>query len=201
MNGLLFFWFSWLIWVYITFIMKKGKERTFFAIWTLLLISGSSFHFVMFGYKLSLGYLFLVIGAMVMVASTKRLFYHLFSSLTLMVLYMTIKVWENFFPIWMILSKSFVIPFMMVFIILLLVKGFRNRVSIGLLGICSGELVYSFILSSYSLPEPVGGYEFFDYVVVILFLFIGIEAAHAFRVKIRALLYTYKKSFQVLTEE
>lgn len=181
--------------------MKKGKVRTILGFWILLIVSGSSMYISLLGYKLTLSYLFLAIGAMIMLAQSKHLFYHLFSSLTIMVLYMAIMVWENYFPIWMILSKTFISPFIIVFITVIIARGFYNRVSITLLGISSGELMYSFILSGYSIREAIGGYVFFDCVMIILFLFIGIEAAYALRVKIHALFHIYKKSFQVLTEE
>lgn len=200
-NGLLFFWFSWLLWIYVTFVMKKNQIRTLLGFWILLTIGGSSTYVTILGYNLTLSYLILTFGAIIILAQCRRLFYHLFSSLTIMVLYMGVMLWENYFPIWMILSKTFVSPFIIVFITVLITKGFYNRLSITLLGISSGELMYSFILSSYSIREPIGGYTFFDCVMVILFLLIGIEVVHALRAKIRALFHIYKKSFQVLTEE
>lgn len=181
--------------------MKKDRQRTLFGFWILLIISGSSMYINLFGYKLGLSYLFLVFGAMIMVARSKRLFFHLFSSLTLMILYMAITIWGKYLPIWMVFSHSLILPFIIVFITIIITKGFYNRVSIMLLGISSGELLYDFILSSYTIQIPIGGYTFFDSVMVILFLCIGIEVVYALRVKMHALFHIYKKSFQVLTEE
>lgn len=118
-----------------------------------------------------------------------------------MVLYMAIMVWQNYLPIWMIFSKTYIFPFIIVFITVFIAKGFYNRVAITLLGISSGELMYGFILSSYSITESIGGFVFFDSVMIILFLFIGLELANALKVKFYALFGVYKKSFQVLMEE
>ncbi|WP_404452860.1 hypothetical protein LG329_01700 [Virgibacillus necropolis] len=200
-SGLLFYWFSWLLWIYVTFVMKKGKGRTLFAFWILLIINGSSIYITILDYKFAISYLFLAIGSLVMLANSRRLIYHLFSSLTIMILYMAIMLWENYFPIWMMVSKIFISPLIIVFIIVLISKGFYSRVSIALLGISSGETMYSFILSSYAIREPIGGYVFFDSVMIIVFLFVGIEVANTLRVKIRSILHVYKKSFHILTEE
>lgn len=200
-NGLLFFWLSWLLWIYVTFLMKKDKQRTLLGFWILLIISGSSMYLDLFGYKILLSYLFLIFGAMIMIASSKRLFFHLFSSLTIMILFMSVTIWEKYYPIYMIFSNAFMLPLIIVFITVIITRGFYNRVSITLLGISSGELLYDLILSSYSIEVPIGGFIFFDSVMVMLFLFIGLEIANALRVKMHALFHIYKKSFQVLTEE
>lgn len=200
-NGLLFYWFSWLLWIYITFVMRKSKVRTLFGFWILLIISGSSIYLTVLGYTVTLSYLFLAFGAMIMLARSRHLFFYLFSSLTIMILYMTIMVWQNYLPIWIIFSKTYTFPFIIVFITVLIARGFYNRVSITLLGISGGEMMYSFILSSYSIQVPIGGFEFFDSVMVILYFFIGIEIVNILRVKMHALFRIYKRSFQILTEE
>ncbi|ASN05500.1 YphA family membrane protein [Virgibacillus necropolis] len=201
-DGLLFYWFSWLLWIYFTFVMKKRKERTVYAFWVLLILCGASVYITILGYKIMLSYLFLAFGAMVMLAKSKHLFYHLFCSLTIMVLYMAIMLWENYFPLWMMLSKTFISPLIIVFIALIIMsKGFYSKVSIILLGISSGELMNSFIMSSYAMKELIGGYVFFDSVLIILFLLIGFEIVYALKVKIRSVFLIYKKSFRVLREE
>ena len=200
-NGLLFYWISWLLWVYVTFVMRKDRVRTILGLWILLIIGGSSINLTILGYTLTLSYLFLIVGAMIMLAKTSHLFFRLFSSFTIMILYMTMMVWQNYVPIYMIFSKTYIFPFVIAFITVLIARGFYNRVSITLLGISAGELMYSFILSSYSIKVPTGGFSFFDSVMIILFLFIGVEVANLLRVKVYALFGIYKKSIQVLAEE
>lgn len=199
-SGLLFYWFSWLVWVFVTFIMKPGMNRTFIAVWILLTISGSSFELFVLGYSFSTSYLFLITGAMILLTKTSRTFYLLFSSLTVMVLYMAVLLWENYYPIWMI-TKTFLSPMIIVLIIIFLSKSFYNRISVALLGVSSGELVYGFILSSYSITDRIGGFVFLDSVMIIIFLFAGIETAKLLRVKCNIIFLTYKKSLQLLSEE
>lgn len=200
-SGLLFYWFSWILWVYVTFIMKKCKGRTLLAIWILLILSGSTMYVTMLGYQITMSYLFLAIGSLIMIAKSRHLYFHLFSSLTIMILYMAMMVWENYFPIWMIVSKAYISPLIIVLVIVFISKGLYNRVSIALLGISTGELMYSFILSSYAIRAPIGDHVFFDSVLIILFIFIGVEVTQIVRVKIRSILHIYKRSFRILSEE
>ncbi|MFZ3578178.1 YphA family membrane protein [Virgibacillus sp. DJP39] len=201
-NGLLFYWLSWLLWIYITFLMKKGKSRTLLGLWILLIIAFSDVYLTIMGFKFTISFVLLALGAMFMFSKSSYLYYHLFCSLTIMVLYLTIRLWENYFPLWVMISKTFVSPFIIVLIVILIIpKGFYDRVYTALLGVSGGELVYSFILSSYSINESIGGYVFFDCIMVILFSLIGIEGFQALWIKIKSLLGILKKSFRVITED
>ncbi|WP_430785528.1 YphA family membrane protein [Virgibacillus flavescens] len=199
-SGLVFYWFGWLIWIYAAFIMNIGKWRTFLVFWLLLIICFSTITISVNGYNLALSLLLVICGAMVMLAKQKYLIFNLFSSITIMILYLSIMLWENYFPLWMIHSKMFVMPFMIAITVLFISKGFSDRISIMLAGVCIGELVHSFILASYSIPDTFGGYAFLDTVMIIVFLFSGIETAKVLFLKLRTLGVIYKKSFKILSK-
>src|SRR5690625_4591201 len=137
--GLLFYWISWLIWVLVTFFMKKSKQRTLLFCSILLLIIFSNTYVTVGSFNISISYVLLLIGSLVIYTLLEKQFYHAFVSFTVMIGYSGLLIWINSTPLWLFLHELLIIPFVCNFIILLLTKGIYSRITTGLLGIRSEE--------------------------------------------------------------
>jgi|SRR5690625_3303138 len=168
--GLLFYWISWLIWVLVTFFMKKSKQRTLLFCSVLLLIIFSNTYVTVGSFNISISYVLLLIGSLVIYTLLEKQFYHAFVSFTVMIGYSGLLIWINSTPLWLFLHELLIIPFVCNFIILLLTKGIYSRITTGLLGIVAGELFYNFILASYHFNQPIGDLMFFDRLLVTIAL-------------------------------
>lgn len=186
----MFLWLSWILWIIVTFFMTKSRTRTLLAIWILLTIIGSNMFIVVENYYISYAYLSMIIGALIMHGKCLRWIYHIFVSLTVMIGYTAILLWEYTSPIWMVLPRFVIIPSLCCLMILPLVRGIYNQLMTGLLGICSGELLYSLMLSGYHLHKPIGDSVFLDHILLIMSSLFVIHIIHQIRAKLFALSQT-----------
>lgn len=187
MAGYTYLWLSWILWIIVTFFMRKSRRRTFLASWILLTMIGSRLFMIIDHHHISFAYMSVICGAFLLHSKSSRWVYHLFASLTVMIGYTAILLWEYTSPIWMFLPRFVMIPFLCSFLILSLVKGFYNQLMTGLLGICAGELLYSLMLSSYHLHKPVGDLIFLDHILLTMSSLFFMYLIKVARVKLIAL--------------
>lgn len=100
------------------------------------------------------------------------------TTFTLMICYVALLMWEKIAPIWYIVSSTILIPFLISFIIILLVNALLEQIAIALVGLSIGQLVFGLILMSYQLHHVVAETHFFiNLNISILFII----AFHLFR--------------------
>jgi len=168
--GYIFFWMSWIFWVIITFFMDKTRRRTHLAILLLMAIAGANTYISIKQQQISLSFLFIIGGAFLMHGKSQKWKHYMFVSITIMIGYTAILLWEKISPIWMIIPEYLLIPFMCGMIIIVLIKDFYQRLMTGLLGICAGELLHKLILSSYHLQQPIGDLRFLDQLIILVII-------------------------------
>ncbi|GGB33574.1 hypothetical protein GCM10011409_08750 [Lentibacillus populi] len=188
-NGLLFLWFAWMLWIIVTFFMKKGTKRTYFACIILLLINCSNTTLKIGDYHVLLSFIVLLAG-LLFFHSVAQSFYLLFSSFTICLGYTAILFWEQITPIWMFLPRVILIPLTLTIIITILTKQFEKRLAIGLIGITCGEIYHSFILTSYTIQEVIGDKAFFDMILTFIMLQTILEILH----KGKLAIYTFSQN-------
>src|SRR5690625_754537 len=71
-NGLLFYWFGWLLWIIVTFLMKKTELRTKIACWILIAILSSNVNINIDNYHVSLTFLILFGSVIILHRSEER---------------------------------------------------------------------------------------------------------------------------------
>ncbi|MGY0691787.1 YphA family membrane protein [Virgibacillus sp. FSP13] len=194
-DGMLFLWFAWLLWIVVTFLMKKGKRRTYFACFLLLLIACSNVTLEIGGYFIQLSFIVLIVGLLFFHAIA-RSFYLLFASFTICLGYTAILFWEQITPIWIFLPRSLLIPIAIVVLTIIITKQFESRLAIGLIGLTCGEMYHSFILSSYAIQEGIGDKQYFDMLLTFVLFVTLLEVIQQGKMAIYALSQDFKQSIR-----
>jgi hypothetical protein len=175
MEGIYFYWFCWLLWVIVTFLLPREKARTFLAIWILLTIIVSNLYISINIFEISLSYLFILIGGFIFLGTLQHKILQIFSAITIMVGFTSLLIWEANAPVWLFMPRLIIIPIICVLLTIMVNKQFLNRLAINIIGLCSGEFVYSVLLSNYSIMQTIGDMEFLDTLFVCLIILISIE--------------------------
>ncbi|KAB2338335.1 hypothetical protein F7731_01860 [Cytobacillus depressus] len=165
MEGLTFYWFSWMFWVITTFFMKmNSKLRLFLSIWVLILIILSPYSFSSFGFEISYVSIILLGTLFYMISKIKRLTaaYVLISSFITMMAYVCFQLYALFDPVWIIVSRNWMLALLLVSLTLILQANKYYRVIIILLGSIQGEFLYAHILKKYSFPYLIGSVAYLD---------------------------------------
>lgn len=174
-EGMIFYWISWIFWVIITFLLNKNKQRTSLAVWILFIIFCSNWYIHIEIYHLSVAFICIYMGGFVLLARMAKSVYYLFASFTVMIGYTSFLLWEQLAPVWLLISRDIMFPLLMTSMVLLISRGFWARISISLIGICTGELLYSHILLNFNIHKTIGGMAFLDMLCTILFVLFVLE--------------------------
>src|SRR5690625_3990210 len=149
--GHYFYWLSWLLWIFVTFFMKKNIQRTFLSCTILIIISLSNIYINIINFKISIPFLLLFMISLIIFTKLKKEYYHLFAAFTIMIGYSSILFWINHTPLWLFIHELLLVPIFCCFLIFFIVKDFLNRIIIGIVGMTFGEAFYHVILSSYGI--------------------------------------------------
>lgn len=173
--GVLFYWIGWMFCIIILFFIKKSKLRTFFAFWLLLVIFCSNQWVGIQSYNISIAFIMIYIGSFLLFSKFKSKFYYFFVSFTIMIGYTGLLLLENNSPIWLFAPRILLISVSMALLIMCLTKHFHARLITGVIGICSGELLYNLILADYHMSRPIGELAYFDLVLLTLFIILALR--------------------------
>lgn len=171
-EGIYFYWISWLGWIITTFFMRKCRERTVLSFVILMVIAVSDFTFQAENVTLRTAFLILLLFSFVLMAKTKglSLLYYLISSLIISIGYGCFHLFELFDPVWLILDRKWMLAFIVLYLTLMLAKDYYYRMTIAIIGFCNGELLYSLILNKFSFAVELGDFPFLDALAVSLLL-------------------------------
>jgi hypothetical protein len=147
-DGLLFFWLSWLSWIIATFLIKKTSKRFQIAIIILLAIIFSHSYLAIHTISLNLSMLLLLIIGCVILASSKKKqkIYILIISSIIMMAYVSILMLHLYDPIWFIFNIKYMIAIVCACITLFLCRDLKFAVAALLIGVNFGELIYSLVI-------------------------------------------------------
>lgn len=165
MQGILFYWISWGLWIASTFLMNKSNLRTLFSFFLLLLIISAGFHIALPAGEMGAAFILLYIGCC---GTTAYLGLHrsvrfMMSALGITSGYTGLKLMQLFDPVWFTISPFFLL-FMIIFTAAgLLGKSFSDKVCLFLIGICNGEMLYEFIILPFSGALSIGQETFLDF--------------------------------------
>src|SRR5699024_1594483 len=167
-SGLLFYWFAWILWIIITFFMEKNKYRLLLACWLLLLIIGSDIYLSIGLLKMSLSCLIVFSGAVILQTKMSRKFFHVFASLTIMIGYTAVLIWENHLPITHFFPPALINSCVLYLLAVIMTSGLWNCLACLLLGMAAGELIYSLLIANYAISDMIGDKRFLDSVLMIV---------------------------------
>ncbi|CAG9623598.1 YphA family membrane protein [Sutcliffiella rhizosphaerae] len=167
-EAMYFYFLSWVCWIIVTFMMQKSALRTFSSIVLLLIIIGSTSNFSIFSFEVSGSFIVLIIAAIILLVKTlkENYFLHYFSITTISLAYVCFIIYEIFDPVWILINRTWILAFIMVYLTLLLFKKRDERFVFMLCGLIQGELLNSFVLNSVFSYSVMGEISF----LAVLFL-------------------------------
>jgi hypothetical protein len=172
----MFYWISWSIWVYLTFILKKENSyRRRLTTALLLVIILSNIHFPFWRFEINLSGLFLLIICYTAISGEKRktIIYFYICSFIVSIAYVTFHLFEIFDPIWLIFKKEWMVGICIGYLSILLEKTVRGRLLIIISGTMQGEILYAYILSRYEFPYQIGSFAYLDACALTAALLLG----------------------------
>ncbi|SDJ67202.1 YphA family membrane protein [Sediminibacillus albus] len=171
MDGLLFYWISWILWVIFTFLLKKTKVRFYLSVWILLLLSCSNTVVEILDYKVNIAIFVSFVCAILYMAKSPDWMYQLFGSLCMTFSYIGILLWELISPIWLFVPRIIIIPFLAMIMLYFIADNLIDKCMIWCLGLTSGEILHGLIMNSYGFQPVIGERSFFD----LMFVGIGFQ--------------------------
>ncbi|WP_026771243.1 MULTISPECIES: hypothetical protein [Sediminibacillus] len=187
MEGLLFYWICWLLWITTTFLLKKNRTRFYVSFVILLLLTCSNTNITVWDSKLNLATVVSFFAGILYLAKKKDWILLLFGSLCMTFCYVGILLWEMISPIWLFVPRLLMIPVIGLVLLFFLTETLIEKCMVWCLGITSGEILHGLIMNSYGFHPSIGEHSFFD------LLFVGI----AFIILLRLTLVAKQKLDQV----
>ncbi|WP_430487393.1 YphA family membrane protein [Priestia flexa] len=172
MEGFLFYWFAWIGWIISTFFLGKTPLRWKVSMLLLISIMLSTTSVWVGPFFISYTYLFLLVMVCIDASRFKasKQLYVLFISLIVMFAYVGFCLLELYDPVWIFVNRQWLLTAIILYIVFLLVKDDYMRCIVILLGLLGGDFLYSLIVTSLSMPYPVGHPTFLDLVAAVLML-------------------------------
>lgn len=148
--------------------------RTVISFIVLLTIICSNLSFEIVGTKVSLAFLLLLVFCLLSITNKRGLilYYYTVCSLIISIGYVGFHLFGLFDPVWLIFDRKWMLAFAILYLTLMLIKNSYDRISIAAIGICNGELIYSFILDRFMFPFEIGTLQFLDVFAMLIVLIV-----------------------------
>ncbi|MBM7619566.1 hypothetical protein JOC95_001415 [Bacillus tianshenii] len=163
-EGLYFYFLSWVGWIIVTFFFSKSKQRLMVSVLLLLIIIGSNTFIPIMEFQISFSFIVLAFTAIILlvIVLKKNLLLHYFSICTVALAYVCFKLFEIYDPVWIIFDRTWMLSIILLYLGLMLFKSKSERFVFLLTGLLMGELLSSFVLHSVFRYSVVGSFEFLD---------------------------------------
>lgn len=177
MEGVIFYWLFWLLWIYSTFLMKKGKERLKVSIWLLLTMIFSIHSLQFFHLHISFSSLFILMTVYYLIGKLDRWqgIYTFISSLIMLLSYMIFHLFELYDPVWVLFNRCLMLSFLLVSLAVLLHKELKLRLLAIISGAAQGDFLYGIYLRKFSIVYPIGMPAFLDVLALSITILLGIN--------------------------
>ncbi|WP_342432141.1 hypothetical protein [Neobacillus sp. FSL H8-0543] len=169
MDGSLFYWILWSLWVYLTFIMNKQHPLRFgMSACILVIIILSDVHFTVGGYQVLASGVFTLVLSYIILGKEKNgvLLYAIICSVIVTISYVTFRLFEIFDPVWIIFPKIWMMSIGLLFLGILLQNTLKRRLLIIICGTMHGEICYAFFLNRFQFSYPIGALPYLDICVL-----------------------------------
>jgi hypothetical protein len=175
MEGVLFYWFAWMGWIWTTFLLNKNNEnRVRFSIWLLVLIIFSPYRMTIMGIEVYLAAFILLSLFVVSTAYlTSRVFLSVFISVFIVMLgYVSFLLFELFDPVWVLFDRKWMIAVGGVLLSSVLQSTIRLRVISLVTGMLLGDFLFAVLLKKLSFSYLVAAPAFMDILSIIIMLIV-----------------------------
>ncbi|GGJ60199.1 hypothetical protein GGR02_000762 [Anoxybacillus voinovskiensis] len=160
MEGLYFYWWAWVVWIYATFLQKKTNERTRLAATTLLFICGSIYKINIASFSITYSFLFLFLFSLIAVRRQMSGSL-LFSALTVAFFSVSIRLLAIADPIIIWADERWLLAIGTTMLVLFIERKPTARMLAAAIGSCQGDIVYAVAVRDV-FPSPIGSLFFFD---------------------------------------
>nr|WP_233274993.1 hypothetical protein [Calidifontibacillus oryziterrae] len=157
-----------------TFFMKKTKVRTLvsFVVLGAIICSSQTLQLGEFSFRFTFLLLFIFSFFVMAKKSSLTIYYYSICTLIITVGYVGFHLFELFDPVWLIFNRKWMLAFAIVYLTLMLIKDKQDRIVITIIGVSNGELLYSFILSTFSFRYEIGSFQFLDSLAIMMLLIV-----------------------------
>lgn len=165
MEGIIFYWFSWLGWVYITFSLRKNHpNRIKLAFALLMMIICSNRFLSIFGFHVNIAFILLIcfVYAGMIKLKKRQLLFLMISAFIVSLIYVSFQLVAMFDPIWILFKKEWMLSFVLSYVTILFYKKPGLRIYTVLSGVIQGEFLYSLILYKKYFEHEIGSLAFLD---------------------------------------
>ncbi|MBM7701709.1 hypothetical protein [Metabacillus iocasae] len=168
MEGIYFYWFAWMGWIFTTFLMKKTKQRLLYTAIILCSIMLSVINVQLLDMEVNSAFLFLLIISYMSfsIVKAKKQVYYFIASFIGALAYASFCLFELYDPVWILIDKRVMVSALILYVIFMLVKTYRMRIICSVISICQGDLFFSFVLRTLSFPYEIGAPSLLDIVAV-----------------------------------
>lgn len=176
MEGIIFYWTFWVLWICTTFFMSRtNPKRVKYTVIILIsiILSSHSIHFL--GLEVSVVSIFFLFLAYFEVGKMKgkSMAYFLITSFIIMLAYGSFQLFELFDPVWLILDRNWMFAVVLTYMTIMMHKEVFKRVIAIIFGSIHGEIVYSLVLDVYSMEIPIGSLQFLDVISISMCLILA----------------------------
>ncbi len=171
MDGIFFYWVSWIVWVCVMFFIPKTVAYRFdflFHLLAIMVLVGYTLEVSSFTMHISGLYLFLILCVYIRKRSPLKTIELVIGSLIVTLAYASFQLFSLLDPIWLFIKAPYLLCIFLNYLILLLFKDWKSRMSVLLLGMTLGDLVYSGLLHFHSMTYVALSYAWHDNVVMVL---------------------------------
>ncbi|MGE9753138.1 YphA family membrane protein [Bacillus inaquosorum] len=175
MEQFYYYWSMWFLWVLTTFIFEKTKRRFAVSVFILTNIT-LSIHDITLYFPLNAAYMmFFVCGCVYAGYLGMYRFRYLMVFLTLVGGYAFVYLFALYDPVWFIIKPEWVAVILLVLLTASVERDFEKQLTLFVLGMCQGELVYSFVIQKLAGGLAVGGFQWLNACSAGMILLFGIS--------------------------
>lgn len=171
MDGVFFYWVSWLVWISVMFFIPNTVAYRFdflFHLLATMILVGYTLEFSSYTVHISGIYLFLILCIYMRKLSLMKTLEVVIGSIIVALAYASFQLFSLLDPIWLILKAPYLLCILLNYLILMLFKDWKRRMSVLLVGMILGDIVYSGLLHFHSLNHVALSYAWHDHVVMVL---------------------------------
>jgi hypothetical protein len=164
-EGSVFYWVCWSVWVIFTFIInKQNPYRLKITAFILVLLILANFHCTIAGFNFNMGGLFLLFlsYSLTYKKQVKTITYFFICSFIVTIAYVSFRLFEISDPVWIIFNKDWMIGIICCFLAILLQKRLKDRLLIIASGTMQGEILYGYMLDKYDFSYLIGSLDYLD---------------------------------------
>jgi hypothetical protein len=146
-DGILFYWFMWIIWVVTTFLFEKNQFRNtvIFILLPGIILSSYDISFSLGTINAAFAY-FLIIGLVHVIRSTGELLYYLAVSFIIAVSYVMVQVFALYDPAKLFIDKKYLLIIFLAAMLFLILKRNIDLFYVPLIGIFIGDSLYQLLI-------------------------------------------------------